>query len=771
MRLDPSQLRWRCRRLNLKTGEQASIHYVQERASRAIAVGLELEGDGFNIFVVGKEGVGKKSLVLKMAEERVKKLPVPFDWCYLYNFKDPKSPKAVSLPAGTGAKLQEDMRNFIRYLKEEIPKSFESKEYEEKAKELTDIYTRKKDELIKQLTKMAEIAGFSIKYTPAGVMIMPLMGGQLIPEDKLRSDPKLREFVDMKRREIEPLVTEYLKKIREVDAEYYKKLKELREEFALRVINAGIEELYEKYRKYPEIESHIEDMKQDILKSLDLFLQQAGADNPFATIYIERNLSKYDVNVIVDNSKLKHAPLIYEKTPTYNNLFGKIGLRAEFGLYIADFNQIVAGSIHRANGGILILNVKDVLMNPGVWHTLKKVLKHKEIHIQPYLEELGFSHPISSLMRPQPIPLNLKVILLGEPILFALLSLLDPEFGDLFKIRAEFTEKTENSPNNRSLFASTLRQIEREKRLLPFSTKALKRLIEYSVRMAEDKEKLSLRLDKCVEVMEEASYYAKKRKANEVSEEDVERALKEKVFRWSLIREELLRLIKEGTLIVEPYGEAIGQAYGLAVIDTGNFSFGKPVRITATAGVGDKGVVSIEREVELAGTIFKKAVLTLSGYLNGKYGRDIPLSLSASISFEQSYSLIEGDSASVAELIALLSAIAEVPVKQNIAFTGSIDQLGNVQPVGGINEKIEGFYEVCKILNVKGEVVIPSRNIRNLQLEEEVVEAVRKGKFAVHAVSTVDEAIEIATGMGAKEFHSRVKKELEKLYRATRRKR
>ncbi len=402
---------------------------------------------------------------------------------------------------------------------------------------------------------------------------------------------------------------------------------------------------------------------------------------------------------------------------------------------------------------------------------LKKVLKHKEIHIQPYLEELGFSHPISSLMRPQPIPLNLKVILLGEPILFALLSLLDPEFGDLFKIRAEFTEKTENSPNNRSLFASTLRQIEREKRLLPFSTKALKRLIEYSVRMAEDKEKLSLRLDKCVEVMEEASYYAKKRKANEVSEEDVERALKEKVFRWSLIREELLRLIKEGTLIVEPYGEAIGQAYGLAVIDTGNFSFGKPVRITATAGVGDKGVVSIEREVELAGTIFKKAVLTLSGYLNGKYGRDIPLSLSASISFEQSYSLIEGDSASVAELIALLSAIAEVPVKQNIAFTGSIDQLGNVQPVGGINEKIEGFYEVCKILNVKGEVVIPSRNIRNLQLEEEVVEAVRKGKFAVHAVSTVDEAIEIATGMGAKEFHSRVKKELEKLYRATRRKR
>ncbi len=772
MKLKPRDLRWVCSPRGLEAEDLGHeiTPLAQERAARAIELGLSMVEEGFNIFVVGEEGTGKKRLVLEKARAKAKEMPVPWDWCYVHNFKDPKRPRAMALPPGVGRRFMEDMEAFVGHLKEELPRAFESKQYEEKAKEITEQYNRQKEELLRQLAKMAEIAGFSLKYTPTGIALFPLMGGQLIKEEKLLEDPRLREFVDSKRREIEPIVSDYLKRIREIDKKLFQEIKRLREEVALFVLNSFLEDLYAKYRKYPEIEEHLHQVKEDILKHIDLFLQlQSSSENPFLSLQIEKNLAKYTVNVVVDNSHLKCAPLIYEKNPTYSNLFGKIGLRAEFGMYVADFTQIVPGSIHRANGGILVLNLRDVLVNPGVWPTLKKALKYREITVQPYLEELGLSHPVSSLVKPEPIPLKLQVILLGDPFLVNLLFSLDPEARRLFKVRAEFVDRVKNTPRARKAFSLTVKSIAKEKGLLPFSPDAVARLLEYSSRLAQDKEKLSLKIEKLADVMAEASHYAKREGEKAVGSRHVERTLKERVFRWNLVEERLLELIEEGVLVVEPEGERVGQTYGLSVVDFEEFSLGRPVRITASAFVGTKGIVSIEREAELSGKIFNKAVFTLAGYMGNRYGGTRPLALSASISFEQSYSHIEGDSASLAELLALLSAVSQVPLKQGVAFTGSVDQHGRVQAVGGINEKVEGFHKVCRLLGVKGTVVIPSSNVRHLQLDPEVVRSVRKGNFEVEAVSSVDEAIEIASGMKAEEFHKRVAQRLDEFYRISRR--
>lgn len=767
MRLEASRLRWRCTdRFQTSRGTPRDITLEsQKRAVEALAFGLEMEDEGFNIYVAGSEGTGKKWLVLNKAKQQVKKLPVPPDWCYLFNFDDPKSPKALSLPPGRGRRLQEDMKSFIQHIKEELPKAFESKDYEERAKEITEKYNSEKEKLFKQLTRMAEIAGFTVKFTPAGIALFPLMGGQLIPEEKLMADPRLREFVDTKRREIDPLVADYLKRMKDLDKEMNRELRKLREQVALFVINTYIEELKEKYRDLPEVGKHIDQVKEDILKNLELFLQVPSSDNPFATLQLEKSLSKYEVNVIVDNSNLKHAPLVYEKNPTYSNLFGKIGARAEFGLYVTDFTQIVPGSIHKANGGVLILRIRDVLINPGVWHALKKALLHKEINIQHPLEDLGFTPPVSSLFKPQPIPLKLKVILMGDRLTFSLLGLLDPEFSRLFKVKAEFTDYVPNTPENRRLFAHTMREIAKSQNLLPLSPGAVAAIIETSVRLSENRNRLSLQVDRLLDTLKEANYIAQRNGKKRIDRRDVERAVRSKVFRSDLLQEVLSDAIADGSIIVELDGEKVGQIYGVAIIGNEDYSFGKPVRITAAVYCGNKGVISIERETKLAGKIFEKAILTLSGYLGRQYGRNQPLSLCASIAFEQSYSTIEGDSATLAELLCVLSAISGLPLKQNTAVTGSVDQLGNVQPVGGINEKIEGFHRVCRRLNRKGRMIIPSRNIHNLQLDRAVVEDVKRGYFEIHAVNHVDEAIEIAFGISPDEVHKRVRESLEKLHK------
>lgn len=535
---------------------------------------------------------------------------------------------------------------------------------------------------------------------------------------------------------------------------------------ALFVINTFIEDLQEKYRVFEEISQHLVEVKEDILKNIDIFLQLPSAgENPFLTLQVDKSLSKYEVNVVVDNSSLQHAPLIYEKNPTYSNLFGKIGVRAEFGLYVTDFTQIVPGSLHKANGGILVLRVRDVLINPGVWYALKKVLLHKEITVQPFLEELGIAPPVSSLFKPQPIPLNVKVVLLGDRLTFYLLGLYDPEFHRLFKVKADFSEEIDNSPENRKLLGFTLQQIAMNHQLLPLDSKAVATVMEYSARLAGSKNKLSLKMEKLLDVIREAHFTAKRENASSIGRKHVLEAIEQKEFRSNLLEEKILELIREGTIIIDPREKRVGQVYGLSLLEIDDYTFGKPVRITATSFSGNKGIISIERETKLSGKIFEKAILTLSGYLGNTYGKDQPLALTAFLAFEQSYSMVEGDSATLAELVALLSSIAGVPVRQEIAITGSVDQLGNVQPVGGINEKVEGFWKVCDMLKVEGGVIIPNRNVHNLQLKDDVVKSVKRGKFKIFAVDKVDEAIEIMSDLKATEFHAKVKDGLRELYK------
>lgn len=770
MELKAEHLRWTCDASEIEKAlgesQQEIASAAQPRAKKAVEFGLEVESDGFNIFVAGPEGIGKRTLVMEKVKEKARQKPCPDDWCYVYNFANPQAPKAISLPAGVGKEFREDMKSFIEHLKEELPKAFESKEYEEKAKAIIEKSKEEKEALLRELNKKAEEAGFALKFSPTGIIMIPIMGGQPVPEEKLLSDSNLREYVDRKRKEFEPVLSEFMRRLKEIDKQTQKELKKLREDVALFVINSFIEDLLEKYASYPQAKEHIEEVKNDIIKDIDLFLQiPSSTDNPFVMLQIEKSLSKYQVNVIVDNSETEHAPVIYETNPTYSNLFGRIALRAEFGVYVADFTQIVPGSIHRANGGFLILRLVDLLFNPGVWHALKKALLHKEIVIQPFLEELGIPHPISTYIRPQPIPLDVKVILLGDKPLFYLLGILDPEFKRLFKVKAEFSETCDNTREMRGVFAATLKHVAEREKLKTPSAEALAGLIEHSSRLAEHKEKLYLKLEEILDVLREASFYAEKDNSSVIERRHIDKALEEYRFRSNLIEEKIRELIREGTIIVELEGEKVGQINGLSVINLGDYSFGRPVRITATVFTGEKGIVNIEREAKLSGKIFNKAVFILSGYMGGKYGRRQPLTLSASLAFEQSYSQIEGDSASVAELLALLSAVSGIPLKQNLAVTGSIDQLGNVQPVGGINEKVEGFYRICRVAGKKGEVIIPARNVKHLNLNGDVVEAVERGDFKIHAVDTIDEAIEIATGLKAEEFHEKVLSELKELHK------
>ncbi|MGC8754487.1 MAG: Lon protease family protein [Thermosulfidibacteraceae bacterium] len=763
---------WECNPEEIKTYTSSDTErglieltkYAQKRAVKALEMGLEIKSDGFNVYVAGFEGTGRTKLVMDMVREKASLLPPPPDWCYVYNFMNPQSPKALKLPAGKGREFKDDMNQFIENIKNELHQAFESKEYEEKATSIIERAKEEKEELTRKLNRMAEMSGFALKFTPSGIIMIPIVDGRLIQEDRLLVDPILREQVERRKKEFEPLIRDYMTKIKEVDKKVAEELKKIKEEVALFVINHYIEDLISKYQNMPEVYNHINEVKNDIIKNLDLFLQiPIAIENPFIMLQIEKNLSKYQVNVIVDNSNLKHAPIVYETNPTYSNLFGRIALRAEFGVYVADFTQIVPGSIHRANGGFLILRIWDLLINPGVWHTLKKMLLHREITIQPFLEELGIPHPISTIIRPQPIPLDVKIILIGDPLIFHILGLVDPEFNRLFKVKAEFSTDIENSPEIRRIFAITLNNIAKKGNLKELDEYGMAKLFEYIIRLSENHNKLSLNIDGIMDVVKEASFYATKENSEKIRGEHIEKAIKEKIIRSNLIEEKIRELIKEGIITVDLEGSKVGQVYGLSVIDLGDYSFGRPTRITARAFLGDKGIINIEREVDLAGKIFSKASLILVGYLQGKYGRENPLGISATCAFEQSYSMVEGDSASVAELLAILSAIAEIPLRQDIAFTGSIDQMGNVQPVGGINEKVEGFYRVCKVLGKHATVVIPLRNRHNLQLMFEEREALKKGELRIIGIEHIDEAIEIATGMKATEFHSLIERKIAKI--------
>jgi lon-related putative ATP-dependent protease len=723
----------------------------QERAVKALRFGLGITSVGFNTYVAGPPGIGKMTAVQAFLEELAKQKETPPDWCYVNNFSDPYQPKALKLPPGYGRMLQQDMKSLIEHIRREIPKAFESDEYHTRRDEIISALNKQREELLKQLSERAARAGFSLQATPFGVMVVPVHQGRPISDAEFQALPEpVRRELERRREALQEELKAAMKQLRSLERSSQKRLNELDQQVALYLVGGLMDDLIEKYRGLPEVVDYLKEVQRDILENIEGFKggqAQAGQDQAQQ----EQLSRRYQVNVLVDNSFQEGAPVVVELNPSYNNLFGRIEKETQMGTLYTDFTLIKAGSLHRANGGYLVLPAEDLLMNLFSWDGLKRALRGRQIQIEELGERLGFIATKS--LRPQPIPLDVKVILVGRPLLYYLLHAYDEDFPELFKVKADFDTRMDCTQQNINDFLSFLCTFCRKEKLKHLDSGAIVKLLEYAARLAEDQEKLSTHFGAIADLVREAGFWADQDDAPYIRADHIKKALDEKVYRSKLIQERIQEMIARGTLLIETEGEAVGQVNGLSVVSLGDYQFGKPSRITASVGPGREGIIDIEREVELAGPIHSKGVMILSGYLVHKYARDIPLSLAARLVFEQSYEGVEGDSASSTELYALLSALSGLPIKQGIAVTGSVNQQGEVQAIGGVNEKIEGFFEVCKLKGLTGEqgVMIPKSNVQNLMLREEVVEAVKDGKFHIWAVSTIDEGIEILTGVAAGE--------------------
>ncbi|MEM0084230.1 MAG: ATP-binding protein [Candidatus Methanomethylicia archaeon] len=723
----------------------------QEKAVKAIRFGLEMKEKGFNIYLSGKPGTGRTTAIKEFLQEIAKGKPTPNDWCYVYNFKDPYRPISIRLPPGKGIEFKRDVENLIEYAKINIPRAFQSEEYTSKREAIIRRVEEKQRKILEELDLKARREGFIIRSSPAGIILTPIIDGKPLSDETLMKmkEEERRRILEKQSKILEEF-RETIKQVRMLEFKVNEELKELDKEVAAYSIEHVYMVLKEKYKGNEDVESYLNELHNDIIKNYTRFLGKKMEKEEEE--YEEYTfLRRYEVNVIVDNSNLNGAPVVVEYNPTYVNLIGKIEKETRYGLLYTDHTMIRAGALHKANGGYLVIQVEDVLRNPFAWDGLKLALRYGYISIEEPSEVSGLT-TVKGL-RPTPIPLDIKVILIGTPLIYELLMLYDPDFKELFKVKAEFDTVMELNDENIEKYISFICTLCKKENLKHLDAKAVKRLIEYSSRLAGSQDKISTIFSEISDIIREASFYAKMENSKFIMESHIKRALEEKVYRTNLIEEKILELIKRGIILIDVHGKAIGQVNGLSIIQIGELTFGKPVRITATVGLGREGIINIEREAELSGPIHTKGVMIISGYLTEKYAYDKPLTLSARLVFEQSYEGVEGDSASSAELYALLSALSGIPIKQSIAVTGSVNQKGEIQAVGGINEKIEGFYKVCKIKGLNGEqgVIIPESNIKDLNLHDEVIEAVEKGLFHIYPIKTIDEGIEILTGIKAGE--------------------
>ncbi len=730
----------------------------QERALKSIDFGLSLDNKGYNIFALGEAGTGKSRAIRTILIDKAAKEPVPNDWCYVYNFKDPDAPSAISIEPGKAILFQKDMSDLIKSLTIEIPKVFESKEYEKQRNKIVEEFQQKQKDLFSSLEEEAGSKGFAIRRGAQGLFIVPVKktGEPLTEEEFAALDENMKARAEEIGKMLQERLNDIGRSVREAEKLLREMLAKLERQIALGAVGHFIDELREKYLDHMKIQVYLEAVKEDILSHLDDFKtteDQSPPPVPFMKMpKQETSFARYVVNVIVNNGEKKGAPVVFESNPTYLNLFGKLEYKVQYGMALTDFTMIRAGSLHRANGGYIVVNALDLLKNIFSYDSLKRAIKNREIRVEDVWEQYRLMSTTG--IKPEAIPLNVKVILSGIPTLYYMLYNLDDEYRDLFKVKADFDSRMERTPEAMAQYAAFIASYQKEEKLLPFDRDGVAKIVEYGSRLASHKNKLSTRFSEISDLLREANYWAKKADSQIVNGGHVVKALEEKVYRVSRIEDILQEMMIEDTLIVNTSGEKIGQVNGLAVLDLGDYSFGKPSRITAKTYVGKAGVVNIERETKMSGRIHEKAIMIITSYLGSKYAVNKPISLSASITFEQLYEMIEGDSATCAELYALLSSIAGVPLKQNFALTGSMDQNGDVQPIGGVNEKIEGFYHLCKIRGLDGShgVIIPQRNVKHLMLKQEVVDAVKEGKFSIYAISMVEEGLELLTGMPAGEI-------------------
>ena len=726
----------------------------QDRGIKALEFGIQVDVKGYNIYIEGPSGVGKTLYTKNYLNKISSKKKVPNDWCYIYNFDNPNEPIAVSLPAGQGKEFKDSMDGFIKEIKKDIKKTFNADDFEKEKSLIKQEFEQKRSGLLEKLNEDAQKYNFQVKASQNGIYMMPILDGRVIEEEEFEklSDEVKAEY-ENKSTLVQEQIMNVIGQIKEIERQSDKRISEWQSNIALLTINVHINYLKSKYKRNKKINKFLNDVKQDVLKNVSYFLEEdkINAQNP----NVPPNMRKpdpslnYRVNLFVDNSNRDGAPVIMDSNYSFPNIFGMLEYENYYGALKTDHTMLKPGLLHLANGGYIIFQAKDLLSNPSCYETLKKALRIKELGIENINEQRASMIMIS--LKPEPIPLNLKVILIGNSSIYQTLLAMDPEFRKLFKIKVEFEDDAPITKDNLNKLARIVHGFCEHQSLPELDKKAMTRLIEYASKLAGSHSKISTRFDDLVQIVGEAATWAKISKSKIVTEEHITKALEEQINRVKKYDTKYMEMIQDNSLLIDTTGYEVGTLNGLTVMTIGDYSFGKPAKITVNTYTGKSGIINIEREVEISGPSHSKGVLILTGYLGEMFAQDIPLSLTASICFEQLYNGVDGDSASSTELYGLLSSLSGIPINQAIAVTGSVNQKGQIQPIGGVNEKIEGYFQICKMRGLTGEhgVMIPVQNVDNLQLSDEIIEAVKNKQFHIYSVSTIEEGIEVLTGVPA----------------------
>jgi lon-related putative ATP-dependent protease len=766
--LEPEQLRWFCdpAQLAFETTEELQPldgTIGQDRAVRALTFGLEMRSGGFNVFVAGPRGTGRSSTVDAYVRRLAESQPVPADWCYVHNFKDATCPTALQLPSGRATLLAQDMGTLMDAVRRELRRVFESREYRQQQQETHRTVIDTRDRLLRELGERAQQQGLALTMSPAGPMIVPVTGGRAMTQEELARLPEQeRERLSQQGEELAGALREMGEQVRQLERETHQRMSEQDAQVAHSTIEPLVRQLEAKYSDQAPVQEYLGQVQEDLIARAEEIHRaaQAAAEPesqqpvPPALAQMQQQreqaiFDRYRVAVLVDNAATRGAPVVVETNPTYYNLLGRMEYRSELGSMVTDFSMIKAGALHRANGGYLVLNATDVLTSPYAWDVLKRTLKTGRIRIENIGEQ--FTPVPAATLRPEPIPLSVKVVLIGPPNVYYLLQFQDEDFSKLFRVRADFDTEVTRTDEHLARYAAFVTGQVRASGLRHFHRGAVAKVAEYAARLDDNQAKLSARFQAIGDIVAEASFWASKADSQLVMAEHVAQAIEEKSYRSNLMEDKIRELIQDGTLLIDVTGDCVGQVNGLSVLDLGDYTFGRPMRITAQTALGADGFTNLDRETRLSGRIHSKGFLILTSFLQWRFAQDKPLALSARITFEQSYGEVEGDSASSTEVYALLSALSGFPLRQGIGVTGSVNQRGEVQAVGGVTRKIEGFYDVCRIHGLTGEqgVLIPPSNVKNLMLREDVVESVRQGRFHIWAVSSVDQGMEILTGVKA----------------------
>ena len=727
----------------------------QERGIKALEFGINVNVKGYNLYLEGPSGVGKTMYTKNYLDSIAPKKKVPNDWCYIYNFQNPNEPIAVSLPAGQGKEFKESMEGFIKEVKKDIKKTCNADDLEKEKALIKKEFEEKREVVLTKLNEDSQKHGFQVKSAQNGIYMMPVVEGKVIQEEEFdKLDEEIKKQYEEKSVIVQQQIMDAISVIKQIERQSDKKVSEWQSNVALLTVNAHINYIKSKYKRNKKITQFLNDVKQDVLKNVSYFLEEDKAPN---TQQMQQGPAQrkqdpclnYRVNLFIDNSDREGCPVVMDSNYSFQNLFGKLEYENYYGSLKTDFTMLKPGLMHKANGGYIIFQAKDLLANGMCYEELKRVLRIKELSIDNTMEQRSSMAMIS--LKPEPIPLDLKVILIGNSNIYHTLLSIDSDFRKLFKIKVEFEETAPINEENVNKLARFVHTFCEQEELPPLDRTAMARIVEYASRLAGDNDKLSTRFTDIAQVVGEAGTWAKLSKNKIVTEDIVNKALAERVERIKKYDARYIEMIKENTLLINTTGSCVGELNGLTVLTIGDYTFGKPAKITVNTYTGKQGVVNIEREVEMSGSTHTKGVYILSGYLGELFAQDIPLCLTASICFEQLYNGVDGDSASSTELYGLLSSLSGIPIKQSIAVTGSVNQKGQIQPIGGVNEKIEGFFQICKMRGLDGShgVMIPVQNINNLQLSDDVVDAVKNKKFHIYAVSTIEEGIEVLTGVPA----------------------